>query len=181
MVFIVYKQENYKQNCFFYSFFFLLTFTSLLRRPTLYIVYQKLKNIPGEGKCVLAIFITIAVQVYHVRISKLPDEKQYSSKTDKITLTCKGNGNPEPQYEWFKKDNNNIILSKKSFYVIGNVKQNKSGVYICEVYNIIDDVSYRMSNSTEINIGELTVTFYVLFEEFDIYLDWHLTSLFFYC
>lgn len=112
----------------------------------------------------LSILITIAVQVNHVNISKQPNQKLYGPKSDKITLTCKGNANPEPHYEWFKKENNNTILSSKSFYVIDNVKQNKSGVYICEVYNIIDDVIYRQSNSVEIVIGELTITVFVLLE-----------------
>ncbi|CAC5388973.1 ALCAM [Mytilus coruscus] len=70
----------------------------------------------------------VQFQVNHVNISKQPDQKQYGQKSDKITLTCKGNGNPEPQYEWFKKENNNSILSKRSFYVIENIIQNNSGV-----------------------------------------------------
>ncbi|CAC5409408.1 unnamed protein product [Mytilus coruscus] len=100
-----------------------------------------------------------AIHINHNCSSSKPCEHQQAAKSktvwpksDKITLTCKGNGNPEPQYEWFKKDNNNSILSEKSFYVIENVIQNNSGVYICEVYNIIDDVIYRKSNSVEIDI-----------------------------
>ncbi|CAC5386251.1 unnamed protein product [Mytilus coruscus] len=70
-----------------------------------------------------------------------------------ITLTCKGNGNPEPTYIWFEEGKNNHILSNKSVYVIENVIGNQSGVYICEVYNIIEDVNYRKSNSVKIDIG----------------------------
>lgn len=89
----------------------------------------------------LSILIKITVQINHVIISNQPNRKQYGQKSDEMTLTCKGNGNPEPYYNWFKKQNSNIILSKKSFfYVIEHVIQNNSGMYICEVYNIIEDV-----------------------------------------
>ncbi|CAC5411554.1 unnamed protein product [Mytilus coruscus] len=99
----------------------------------------------------------IQFQVNHVNINKQPNQKQYGPKSDKITLTCEGNGNPEPHYAWFKREKNNSILSKKTFYVIDNVIQNNSGVYICEVYNIIDDVIYRKSNSVEIDIDRTVV------------------------
>ncbi|CAC5425223.1 unnamed protein product [Mytilus coruscus] len=91
-------------------------------------------------------------QVNHVDINKQPNQKQYDTKTDSITLTCKGIGNPQPTYVWFKEGKYNSILSNKSFYVIENIIRNNSGVYICEVNNIIDDINYRKSNSVEINI-----------------------------
>ncbi|CAC5385986.1 unnamed protein product [Mytilus coruscus] len=78
-----------------------------------------------EGIYSAFIFIKIAVQINHVEINQLPNQKQYDQKTDNITLTCKGNGNPQPTYVWFK-DNN--LLSNKSFYVIENVIRNNSGV-----------------------------------------------------
>lgn len=102
-------------------------------------------------------FFQIEVPVNHLDITKQPNQKQYDTKTFNITLTCKGNGNPQPTYTWFKEGEYNTILSNQSFYVIENVIEDNSGVYICEVYNIIEDIRYRKSNSVEINIGELTI------------------------
>ncbi|CAG2229255.1 unnamed protein product [Mytilus edulis] len=96
----------------------------------------------------------VLFQINHVDINKQPNLQQYDTKTDNITLSCKfkGIGNPQPSYVWFKEGKNNSILSNKSVYVIENVIRNNSGVYICEVYNIIDDIHYRKSNSVGIHI-----------------------------
>ncbi|CAG2232323.1 unnamed protein product [Mytilus edulis] len=96
----------------------------------------------------------VLFQINHVDINKQPNLQQYDTKTDNITLSCKfkGIGNPQPSYVWFKEGKNNSILSNKSVYVIENVIRKNSGVYICEVYNIIDDIHYRKSNSMGIHI-----------------------------
>lgn len=65
--------------------------------------------------------------------------KKNDSRTAQINLKCKGNENPKPTYTWFKEGSNNSILSSTSVYVIENVIRNNSGVYVWEVYNIIDD------------------------------------------
>lgn len=75
--------------------------------------------------------------------------------TDSITLTCKASGDPEPEYKWFKENNNETIISGTNLYVIEDVTRNNSGVYICEVHNIIDNVIYTNSNSVKIDIGNL--------------------------
>lgn len=100
-------------------------------------------------------FINIEAQINHLDINKQPNQNQYDQKIDNITLTCIGNGNPQATYVWFKKGHNSSILSNKSFYIIKNVIRNNSGVYICEGYNIIEDIIYRKSNSVDIYIGEL--------------------------
>lgn len=100
-------------------------------------------------------FINIEDQVNQLDINKQPNQNQYDQKTENITLTCIGNGNPKATYVWFKKGQHSNILSNKSFYVIENVIRNNSGVYICEGYNIIEDILYRKYNSVEIYIGEL--------------------------
>ncbi|CAC5385987.1 unnamed protein product [Mytilus coruscus] len=91
-------------------------------------------------------------KVNHLDINKQPNQNQYDQNTDNITLTCRGNGNPQPTYVWLKKGKHNTILSNKSVYVIENVIRNNSGVYICEVYNIIEGILYRKSHSVEIYI-----------------------------
>lgn len=103
-------------------------------------------------------FIKFVVQVNLVDINKQPNQKQYDQKTNHITLNCTANGNPQPTYAWFKKGQNDSILSNKRVYVIQNVIRNNSGVYICKVNNSIDNINYSKSKSVEIHIGELTMT-----------------------
>ncbi|CAC5386258.1 unnamed protein product [Mytilus coruscus] len=91
-----------------------------------------------------------------VNINKQPNKKQYDRLMSNITLTCKGSGNPELTYVWFKKDNKKKILSRKNLYVIDDVIRNNSGLYICEAYNIIGNVEYRTNYSVEIDIVHAT-------------------------
>ncbi|XP_071181376.1 uncharacterized protein [Mytilus edulis] len=96
--------------------------------------------------------LNIHFQVNQVDITKHPNKKQYDQKTNNITLNCRGTGNPQPTYTWFKKGQNDSLLSNKSVYVITNVIRNRSGVYICEVYNSIDNINFRKAKSVEIHI-----------------------------
>ncbi|CAG2250201.1 unnamed protein product [Mytilus edulis] len=83
---------------------------------------------------------------------KEPNEKQHDQKTDNITLTCKASGNPKPSYEWYKEDNKSSILSTTDLYVIEDVIRKNSGVYICQAYNIINNIRYNHTTSVEIDI-----------------------------
>ncbi|CAG2250200.1 unnamed protein product [Mytilus edulis] len=96
--------------------------------------------------------ISVKVQVRDVNIKNEPNQKQYDQKTDNITLTCKASGNPEPSYVWYKEDNKSSILSTTDLYVIEDVIRNNSGVYICQAYNIINNIRYNHSTSVEIDI-----------------------------
>ncbi|CAC5425220.1 CADM3 [Mytilus coruscus] len=95
--------------------------------------------------------------VRHTTIHMQPKQERYDKKINKITLTCSGSGNPEPTYIWFKEDNKRNILSRTNLYVIEDVVQNNSGVYICEANNLIDDINYRQTNSVNIYIEHATI------------------------
>lgn len=74
-----------------------------------------------------------------------------------IALTCTGDGNPQPTYKWFRQENRRRILSSTNLYIIEDVVQNNSGVYICEVYNTIDEIEYNANFTVKIDIGELVM------------------------
>ncbi|VDI57193.1 Hypothetical predicted protein [Mytilus galloprovincialis] len=98
--------------------------------------------------------ILVKVPVSDVHINSQPNQRQYDSKTDNITLICKASGDPEPKYKWFKENNINTIISGTNRYVIEDVTQNNGGSYICEAYNSINNVNYTQSNSVEIDIAD---------------------------
>lgn len=93
------------------------------------------------------------VHVRDLAITKQPNKTQYDRNTAMITLTCKGSGNPAPSYKWFREENTTSILARTRLYTIDDVKQNNSGVYICEAYNTIDGIIYNTSYSVYIDIG----------------------------
>ncbi|CAC5407986.1 unnamed protein product [Mytilus coruscus] len=96
--------------------------------------------------------LNVSYSVRHINITKQPNQAQYDQKTPTITLRCKADGNPEPTYKWFRQENTRNILSSSNIYIIEDVIQNNSGVYICEAYNTIDDIKYNANYSVEINI-----------------------------
>ncbi|CAG2244473.1 CD106 [Mytilus edulis] len=95
---------------------------------------------------------SIKVPTRHVNANKQPNLKQYDTKTDQINLTCTASGKPEPKYIWFKQDNKDNTLSERNTYVIEDVNSNNSGIYICEAFNIINNIIYRNSYSVAIDI-----------------------------
>ncbi|XP_076105873.1 uncharacterized protein LOC143074208 [Mytilus galloprovincialis] len=90
--------------------------------------------------------------VRHVNITKQPNQAKYDKKTSTITLTCKGDGNPEPTYKWFRQENTRKMISSTNLFIIYDVIQNNSGGYICQAYNTIDNVEYNANNSVQIDI-----------------------------
>ncbi|CAC5386265.1 CADM3 [Mytilus coruscus] len=108
--------------------------------------------------------LNVSYTVRHINITKRPNQAQYDQKTPTIILTCKGDGNPEPSYKWFRQENTHSILSSTNLYIIEDVVQNNSGVYICEVYNTIDDIEYNANYSVEIDIdiAQLKLQYHLL-------------------
>lgn len=127
--------------------------------------------------CLLVQLHKLAVQTRLVNVNKQPNLKQYDRKTDQINLTCKTIGNPEPEYRWFKQDNKRNILSGTNIYVIGNVNRNSSGIYICEAFNIINNVVYRNSYAVAIDIGKFIFTLVKRENLVFIFLSSHLVHL----
>ncbi|CAG2251548.1 unnamed protein product [Mytilus edulis] len=97
----------------------------------------------------------VSYTVRHINITKQPNQPQYDHKTPTITLTCTGDGNPKPTYKWFRQENRRNIISSTNLYIIEDVIQNNSGLYICEAYNTLEDVKYYANNSVQIEIGEM--------------------------
>ncbi|CAC5411551.1 CADM3 [Mytilus coruscus] len=96
--------------------------------------------------------LNISYPVRHIDITKQPNKAQYDQKTTTINLSCKGDGNPEPTYKWFRQEYTRSILSSTNLYIIEDVVKNNSDVYICVVYNTIDDIEYNANYSVEIYI-----------------------------
>lgn len=77
-------------------------------------------------------------------------------------MTCKGSGNPEPTYTWVRLENTTRILASGNLYIIKDVIQNNSGVYICKAYNTINGIDYHTNISVEIDISESVMFYYAV-------------------
>ncbi|CAC5408232.1 unnamed protein product [Mytilus coruscus] len=92
---------------------------------------------------------------YNVRIptvSKHPDKQEYIVGVDiSITLTCITDGNPKPVFHWYKSNQDAYISTEENF-TITNINTKKSGLYICNVSNTINEKIYTEAAEIEVNI-----------------------------
>ncbi|CAC5404102.1 unnamed protein product [Mytilus coruscus] len=79
---------------------------------------------------------------------KMPTIIKYPNKTDylvgldtSISLNCTTDGNPKPNYLWYK-DNQIEAISTRETFTIANVTTTNSGIYTCIVSNTFNDVIY---------------------------------------
>lgn len=120
--------------------------------------YKSLARTVKADTFFILISITLAVPVRHVNIIIQPNQTQYDRKTENITLTCTAIGDPKPKFMGFNGNKNNTIISWTNQYVIEDVIQNNSGVYLCKAYNTINNPNYWHSNTVEIDKGKLDIT-----------------------
>ncbi len=65
-----------------------------------------------------------------------------------ISLTCHGNGNPQPIFTWYiheqqLKTNSRITIQENQLDIF-NATINDGGEYICAAYNQVDNVSHAV-------------------------------------
>ncbi|CAG2199628.1 unnamed protein product [Mytilus edulis] len=85
-------------------------------------------------------------------ITRYPNNSYYIvDEATSINLTCKSNGNPKPNYQWYK-ENINEPVSTSANWTITDINVTNSGVYTCNVSNTFNGDTHRNAKQVQINI-----------------------------
>ncbi|CAC5388060.1 unnamed protein product [Mytilus coruscus] len=85
-------------------------------------------------------------------IIKYPNKTYYVVGEDtNIYLTCKSDGNPKPNYHWYKENHNERISTSENLTIVDMNKTN-SGVYTCTVSNTFNGGTYTNSANVRVDI-----------------------------
>ena len=87
-------------------------------------------------------------RVRNVVITKSPDDM------NQVNLSCEAEGNPSVSFIWYKEPDMNYQLSTENFLMINDFSANKSGIYACNAYNIINGQMYNITETINVTIGE---------------------------
>jgi hypothetical protein len=68
---------------------------------------------------------------------------------NQVNLSCEAEGNPSVSFIWYKEADTNYQLSTENLLMT-----NKSGIYACKAYNIINGQMYNITETISITIGE---------------------------
>ncbi|CAG2199633.1 unnamed protein product [Mytilus edulis] len=91
-------------------------------------------------------------------IGKNPDKTDYLVGVDtSISLNCTADGNPKPNYIWYK-DNQIEAISTSENLTIRNVTTANSGIYICSVTNTVNGVISRKHVMLHVCITKVNAT-----------------------
>jgi len=77
-----------------------------------------------------------------------------ADQINQVNLSCEAEGNPYVSFTWYKKTDMNNQLSTENHLMINDLTANKSGIYVCKAYNIINGQMYTMTETVNVTIGE---------------------------
>jgi len=88
-------------------------------------------------------------------ITKSPDRDMIEADhMNQVNLSCEAEGNPSVSFIWYKEPEMNYQLSTKNLLMINELSANKSGIYACKAYNIINVQMYAITETINVTIGE---------------------------
>lgn len=83
-------------------------------------------------------------------ITKYPNKEYYVvGKDSSIHLTCKSDGNPQPEIFWYKE---NIQITASENLTIKVMNKTDSGEYTCRVSNIVNGQLYTNSTTVKVDV-----------------------------
>ena len=94
-------------------------------------------------------------KVRNVVITKSPDRDMIvADHMNQVNLSCEAEGNPSVSFIWYKEPDMNNQLSTEHLLMINDLSANKSGIYACRAYNIINGQRYSITETINVTIGE---------------------------
>lgn len=87
-------------------------------------------------------------------IDKNPNKTEYVVGSDaSINLTCSTDGNPKPNYVWYKDSSFQAIATGEFFYIT-NLNETYGGVYTCSVSNTVKEIIHKYHVQVHVNITD---------------------------
>jgi hypothetical protein len=94
-------------------------------------------------------------RVRNVVITKSPDRDTIEADhMNQVNLSCEAEGNPSVSFIWYKEPDMNYQLSTENLLMINDLSANKSGIYVCKAYTIINGEMHNITETISITIGE---------------------------
>jgi len=73
---------------------------------------------------------------------------------NQANISCEAARNPSVSFIWYKEPDMNCHLSTENLLMINDLSANKSGIYACKAYNIINGQMYTITETINVTIGE---------------------------
>jgi hypothetical protein len=94
-------------------------------------------------------------RVRNVVITKSPDKDMIvADQMNQVNLSCEAEGNPSVSFIWYKEPDMNNQLSAEHLLMINDLSANKSGIYACRAYTIMNGQMYNITETINVTIGE---------------------------
>ena len=94
-------------------------------------------------------------RVRNAVITKSPDRDMIEADhMNQVNLSCEAEGNPSVSFIWYKEPDMNYQLSTENLLMINDLSANKSGIYVCKAYTIINGEMHNITETISITIGE---------------------------
>ena len=73
---------------------------------------------------------------------------------NQVNISCEAERNPSVSFICYKEPDMNYQLSAENRLMINDLSANKSGIYVCKAYNIINGQMYAIIETINVTIGE---------------------------
>ena len=73
---------------------------------------------------------------------------------NQVNISCEAEGNPSVSFICYKEPDMNYKLSTENLLMINDLSANKSGIYACKAYTIINGQMYAIIETINVIIGE---------------------------
>ena len=142
----------------FFLFFFIVFFLNmflLLAKFFLSILIYEFTPFSYILVCYKNVETLFTDRVRNVVITKSPDrDMTVADHMNQVNLSCEADGNPSVSFIWYKEPDMNNQLSTEHLLMINDLSANKSGIYACRAYNIINGRRYAIIETINVTIGE---------------------------
>jgi hypothetical protein len=141
----------------FFLFFFIVFFNLLLLFAMFFLSMLIYEFSPFSYTlgCYKYVETLLTDRVRNVVITMSPDRDMIvADHMNQVNLSCEAEGNPSVSFIRYEQPDMNYQLSTENLLMINDLSANKSGIYACKAYNIINGQMYTITETINVTIGE---------------------------